>query len=1243
MKASFRSATILATPESQRTAPPPKLNQNQVHAQTHPWRIKVYNACLACRKKKIKCDGQPTCQRCTRLGFVCSYIEVPPQAKNSKQKATDSAMVVPTSSSSKAIDNGSGHTTRDQLLTDPQSQSNAVEATKEIRQQRRSSTKDAARTFPHPSTKHSREPPPAKDLFGDRSAAARASTAQTPRTELGSGGAPGQVGPRPMTAYVMDRDVLMPDLYHILVNSVTIPNVSKQTASSTASPGGVMMSMDQLCLTLASPAIPTFTVPNSDHADLEQHHSSFQKYPSTNSFLDQSTPLGFVITNKSVIQYLVHVYFECFHPHWMIVDKEKFLAQLKDRFSPPDPLLLVAICAAGAKYSDHEKLCTEIGNLATVGDQFLTHARILLQDRFDMPSMSTLQALLILYWCQVQTGRASLRFMYVGMAIRMAQEMGLNRPLDSKRLKDMDEREVQIRKIIWWSCYQADRWTSAALGKPMVISDVDCLVEYPSSLNEGDRYYVQSFRHMTDLAKILGKVILNLYTSTNAATCSSAVFSHLDQSLKAWVEAKPSTSVVVDTENVLPTPTSLDSTGTPNTVKSSGPLHAKSTTESKSGTPVLGHQEVLLDENLSKPEPSSEGHYALLYHTVRIMLYRPFLHNSALAPVLPLTLQSPQTRDIEIAEHMVTEQRSYRQLLNSIHVSLCAAGTVHRFVIVSQHQQQSEGSNPTEVSLSSTMPATLSNAPSHAKTDLYYLALLLRILYNCCRFSIEKNLLCDVIDAFLPHKHLSPQETTWAREEIHRPFTIVPFSIKIPLQMTTGLRTMMMPNMSSVQQPVQQLFLQHQPQPVILPPQPGLQQQRLQEPQSQQTHQQYQLSLRQHQQEQQQQQQQQGKQQTQARHLHSSTGDITSISTSHSPSLGPSTSDSSLANDTRQVRSNGRTSSMSGLSEYVGTVAVGALTGSGASEQQQQQQELQQYQRELDILQYQHRMQQSELSQQHQQQTLQLEQAQFQQRSQEYLRQSQQQQGLFSQQQQPGSLPHSPTQSPPASIEVMSPKTSYASLPDHATTRNKRQGEASFKKKQAKQRHHDPQDEVEEHQQQEYRQRQELQRQQEHQGHFDHQRRQARQQQYQQSILGYTQADSPMTDASPPDMEPNLALGSVPGMAGSDEMMASNSAPSGKEAHRMTSAVSLDELLGIEPTGYYSEMPATNTGDNDTNMDSAVLPLAGSSSVEGQSQGHLTGSSNNSDQLWQSQQQQPSATVTVAAVVVKGGIKEGQW
>jgi hypothetical protein len=206
---------------------------------------------------------------------------------------------------------------------------------------------------------------------------------------------------------------------------------------------------------------------------------------------------------------------------------------------------------------------------------------------------------------------------------------------------------------------------------------------------------------MTDLAKILGKIIFHLYTSTNASTCSSAVFSNLDQSLSAWIASMPSTKDQQETS--LPTPISLDTAANTLIHKKESP-HAhqmrRSTIGTKAGTPDIAQ---LLTMDSNTPEPNAIGYYALLYHTVRIMLYRPFLHNSTLTPILPLTLQSPLSRCresavaiSEIIETMATEQGRCRQLFNSIHFSLCAAATVHRLVLVSPMGSDSiEGKNST--------------------------------------------------------------------------------------------------------------------------------------------------------------------------------------------------------------------------------------------------------------------------------------------------------------------------------------------------------------------------------------------------------------------------------------------------------------------------------------------------------------------------------------------------------------------
>jgi len=42
-------------------------------------RKRIANACLACKSRKQKCDGQKPCNICSRRGAECIYIEQPPR------------------------------------------------------------------------------------------------------------------------------------------------------------------------------------------------------------------------------------------------------------------------------------------------------------------------------------------------------------------------------------------------------------------------------------------------------------------------------------------------------------------------------------------------------------------------------------------------------------------------------------------------------------------------------------------------------------------------------------------------------------------------------------------------------------------------------------------------------------------------------------------------------------------------------------------------------------------------------------------------------------------------------------------------------------------------------------------------------------------------------------------------------------------------------------------------------------
>ncbi|RUO96986.1 fungal-specific transcription factor domain-containing protein [Jimgerdemannia flammicorona] len=99
------------------------------------------------------------------------------------------------------------------------------------------------------------------------------------------------------------------------------------------------------------------------------------------------------------------------------------------------------------------------------------------------PKLSTVQALLLLGSQQNLFSEANLVWLKSGMAIRLAQDLGLHRSSSKWRISG---RENRIRRRIWWATYITDRWTGATLGRPLAIFDGDCDVELPSDYDSDD-------------------------------------------------------------------------------------------------------------------------------------------------------------------------------------------------------------------------------------------------------------------------------------------------------------------------------------------------------------------------------------------------------------------------------------------------------------------------------------------------------------------------------------------------------------------------------------------------------------------------------------------------------------------------------------------------------------------------------------------------------------------------------------
>lgn len=174
-------------------------------------------------------------------------------------------------------------------------------------------------------------------------------------------------------------------------------------------------------------------------------------------------------------------------------------------------------------------------------------------------SLSTITALLILSLHHDAHGPASTAesdlWNRTGIAIRMAQDLGLHRDL---RRKEVDTYAIELRRRLWGSCVAADRWVSLYLGRPLTIDLTDCDVRLPSSsewVKPGKSEEVlpstilgtdadQPFGFNTEMVKLsilFGRVLKTIYSPTGLMNATDAQIEGLLSDIDSWHSSLPAT------------------------------------------------------------------------------------------------------------------------------------------------------------------------------------------------------------------------------------------------------------------------------------------------------------------------------------------------------------------------------------------------------------------------------------------------------------------------------------------------------------------------------------------------------------------------------------------------------------------------------------------------------------------------------------------------------------------------------
>jgi hypothetical protein len=132
-------------------------------------------------------------------------------------------------------------------------------------------------------------------------------------------------------------------------------------------------------------------------------------------------------------------------------------------------LLLFAMFAIAARYSYDEPHPTDPSIMWDAGDEYLNQAKVILDGVYTASRPSTCQALLLMGYREIGIGAMAQAWTYIGMAIRMAQDLGMHRSADGWAREDLGGRlfgewELHERKRIWYTCVIMDKYVSTYIG-----------------------------------------------------------------------------------------------------------------------------------------------------------------------------------------------------------------------------------------------------------------------------------------------------------------------------------------------------------------------------------------------------------------------------------------------------------------------------------------------------------------------------------------------------------------------------------------------------------------------------------------------------------------------------------------------------------------------------------------------------------------------------------------------------------
>lgn len=228
-------------------------------------------------------------------------------------------------------------------------------------------------------------------------------------------------------------------------------------------------------------------------------------------------------------------------------------------------LLVNAMLALGCHFTDISEAYGTPGDSRTKGDHFFAEAkRIIIENgEYEKPRLVTVQALALMSVREAGCAREAKGWVYSGMSFRMAQDIGLNLEVGGLEKEQMTEHEIDARRITFWGCFLFDKCWSNYLGRLPLLpkssfnvskfdvfpdEDGDMWLPYPDS--GFDETLAQPARtraialQLSKLCEISSDLLIFFYHPNHIGRSSGKAvelkkLSELHQRLEEWLKELP--------------------------------------------------------------------------------------------------------------------------------------------------------------------------------------------------------------------------------------------------------------------------------------------------------------------------------------------------------------------------------------------------------------------------------------------------------------------------------------------------------------------------------------------------------------------------------------------------------------------------------------------------------------------------------------------------------------------------------